>query len=162
MYVMATEECRAGICKLVGMGTYPMVQAMKQARSDPYLVSMLSPLPSIESAAKRQKIEHSKPEATPVDPKGAGKGKGKNKGKSPKPDDAAKKGKGAKKGDWGMPLDLRGLNRKDKNGHPLCFGYNLPNGCEEAAPGKACRKGLHVCAKCLQEHSYQGCNVKSE
>ena len=72
------------------------------------------------------------------------------------------KGKGAKKGDWGMPLDLRGLNRKDKSGNPLCFGYNLPNGCEEAAPGKACRKGLHVCAKCLQEHSYQGCTVKSE
>ena len=29
MYVMAAEECRAGICKLVGMGTYPMVQAMQ-------------------------------------------------------------------------------------------------------------------------------------
>ena len=39
----------------------------------------------------------------------------------------------------------------------LCWGFNLPNGCNAAKPGETCSKGLHVCAEpgCFKHHSLQ-------
>ena len=156
MWLLASEECRAGITKPVGTRTYPMVESMKLAKTDSYIVSMLSPLPSSEHAAKRPK--HDAPpekyqraiEPSPRAEKDKGKGKGKQQ------DEGKGKGKEKGKNDYSMPAALRGMYKFDKNQNPICYGYNL-GGCEGAACGKACAKGLHICAKCLGEHCLNDC-----
>ena len=72
--------------------------------------------------------------------KRGGKGKGKGNGKQ----DAAP-----------MPAGLENCTRRTKNGHPICYGFNLPSGCKEAGSDNRCRRGLHVCGKCFGNHSYQ-------
>lgn len=43
---------------------------------------------------------------------------------------------------------------KNPSGENLCYACNI-NGCNEAADGAKCRRGLHVCAKCFGLHSIQ-------
>ena len=72
-------------------------------------------------------------------------------------------GKGGSKGKDGgaqfvrLPLALRvpGAAGVDKDGIPVCFGFNL-NNCSAAAPGGRCPKGRHVCVvqSCGEPHSY--------
>ncbi|CAJ1384527.1 unnamed protein product, partial [Effrenium voratum] len=38
---------------------------------------------------------------------------------------------------------------KGSAGEAICFNYNL-NGCDQAADGASCSRGLHVCAKCFK------------
>jgi hypothetical protein len=69
-----------------------------------------------------------------------GKGKGKSKNHSPK-----------------VPPGLVGKSFQTSHGEPICFAYNLPGGCTQAAPGRRCQRGLHVCAEpgCTAHHSLQ-------
>ena len=72
---------------------------------------------------------------------GGGKGGGKKgKGRSPK-----------------VPSGLVGKNFQTTQGEPICFAYNLPNGCNQAKAGGRCPRGLHVCAEpgCSSNHSLQ-------
>ena len=53
-----------------------------------------------------------------------------------------------------MPSDLVGMAHMTDNNEPICFAYNL-SGCDKAAAGEKCPRGLHVCAKpgCFKAHS---------
>ena len=72
------------------------------------------------------------------------------------------KGKGGKygKGAGGSPpipkalYDLGCVARQGEQ--PICFAYNLPGGCPNAAAGGRCPKGLHICAKCFLTHAAVG------
>ena len=67
------------------------------------------------------------------------------------------KGKGAGKGKAKgprMPAELVGLQHQTQEGEPICFSYNLANGCSNASPGARCPRGVHVCCKCGAKHSF--------
>lgn len=66
------------------------------------------------------------------------------------------KGKGFSKGSKGkqrVPPSIHKLGgvSNDPDGNPICYPYNC-DGCDEAADGAKCRRGLHVCAKCFGLH----------
>ena len=71
---------------------------------------------------------------------GKGGGKGKGKGRSPK-----------------IPSGLVGKNFQTTHGEPICFAYNLSNGCSQAKAGGRCSRSFHVCAEpgCSSNHSLQ-------
>ena len=75
-------------------------------------------------------------------PKNKGRGKGKSK----------KGGRGPN-----VPSALIGKALETPQKKRLCWGFNLPNGCNAAKPGETCSKGLHVCAEpgCFKHHSLQ-------
>jgi hypothetical protein len=80
---------------------------------------------------------------------GSGKG-GKGSGKS------GSKGQGKQRRPT-MPPALSGKNFQSESGEPICFAFNLPNGCTQAKPGARCNRGLHICAEpgCGGHHSLQ-------
>ena len=81
-----------------------------------------------------------------------GGGKGKPKGK---PKGAGRGGSG-ERSSVRMPSLLIGCTPEDDDRNPICFGFNLPQGCDKAPPGGKCNKGRHVCCKkgCFQNHPY--------
>ena len=55
------------------------------------------------------------------------------------------KGKGKGRGrETPMPKALIGKSATTKDGEPICFGFNLPQGCNDVEAGKRCRRGWHV------------------
>ena len=62
-------------------------------------------------------------------------------------------GEGDKKKTWTVPS---GCHSQDAEGKPLCFSFNL-RGCTFAKAGKRCRRGRHVCWKCLGPHPAYEC-----
>ena len=68
--------------------------------------------------------------------------------------DKIKPGKGKGKGRIPEALMKFGGVSKNPSGENLCFAYNI-GGCQDAADGAKCRRGLHVCAKCFGLHSIQ-------
>ena len=38
----------------------------------------------------------------------------------------------------------------------ICFAYNCPGGCTHAVAGGKCARGLHICAKCFEQHHAVG------
>ena len=67
------------------------------------------------------------------------------------------KGAKGKKGDGKgkAPEWMQGKAFRTAAGKAICFNFNGPQGCREAAPGGECRRGLHVCAEkgCERPHS---------
>ena len=68
------------------------------------------------------------------------------------------KSKGGKKGGKSkqrVPAHIFKLGGTASNpeGEPICFGYNSEGGCNDAADGARCRRGLHICSKCYATHS---------
>ena len=68
--------------------------------------------------------------------------------------DKIKPGKGKGKGRTPEAIMKLGGVSKNPSGENLCFAYNI-GGCQDAADGAKCRRGLHVCAKCFGLHSIQ-------
>jgi len=54
------------------------------------------------------------------------------------------KGKGKKGKDIAMPRALLGKSAFTADGEPICFAWNLPQGCKEAKAGERCNRGWHV------------------
>jgi len=83
---------------------------------------------------------------TPSPSGGKGKGAGRKGGKS--------QGKGKFRGP-NMPPVLVGKAWQTAAGDPICFKFNMPEGCNQASPGGRCSRGLHVCAEpgCGKSHS---------
>lgn len=152
VWAAMTEHCREGI-SIRPDGSYPMEVAMTTVRSDPIVLSYLSPLPNSGggSSSSGGANPKSKAKSAPYE-KGRGKGK-----------DAGKKGgkgvaKGGKAGKDRTPLRLRGLHVKTASGKSLCFSYNL-DGCQEEVHEGECWRGSHQCAKCLGNHPLAECRA---
>ena len=47
-----------------------------------------------------------------------------------------------------VPEALKGLRAKTKDGKPICWHYNLTQGCSNAFKKGRCRFGFHQCMKC--------------
>ena len=78
------------------------------------------------------------PPPAPFQGKGGGRNKGGGKGSGPR-----------------LPPALIGKDLKTPDGRNICFGFNLPEGCRNAEPGKSCPRGAHVCCEpgCYKAHS---------
>ena len=145
-FVEIARKTRGGFrVDLLG-GTF-VLDTRAMSSMDASMVShLLSPLPrlSVARAVSSQPSGGGSAPSAPFKPvlkiKKRGKGKGKGTGKQ----DAAP-----------MPAGLENCARRTKNGHPICYGFNLPSGCKEAGSDNRCRRGLHVCGKCFGNHSYQ-------
>ena len=67
--------------------------------------------------------------------------------------DDKKEDKSSGQKQWSVP---DGCHSRDSKGKPLCFSYNQ-KGCSYAKAGKRCRRGVHLCWKCLGEHPAYEC-----
>ena len=84
--------------------------------------------------------------------------------KKPKKTDEAEKGKGkGKRGEKGKgkgtktkkPAELKGKWDRTPEARALCWNFDTAAGCNGAAPGGTCQRGVHLCAEpnCQQPHS---------
>ncbi len=86
--------------------------------------------------------------------------KGKGKGKEKKGKGKGKKGNEKKRKFVPMPKPLQGCDPETTDGQPVCYDCNMWKGCKKAKWGETCDKGLHVCIKCGEHHSYVNCPNK--
>ena len=60
------------------------------------------------------------------------------------------------------PEELKSCYHSTADGKPICWAYNLSNGCGLSASGQPprCTKGVHMCAFCRRVgHSFQNCKA---
>ena len=152
LWLAAAQLTRAGIAPN-GSPT-PLETALDQARLDPQVTMLLLPLP--KGSHSGSNFSESRPEKIRKTGYDTSKPSFDSKGKKGS-------GKGGKKGGAPfvkMPLALRGLHYKTKDGHPICFSYNLGN----CAANGDCDKGKHVCMKpfCYGNHPQSACEKKKK
>ena len=128
-------------------GSLPLDSLFTQVMSDPKVMFHLLPLPAGANASAPKR-----PLDDAADPPPSGGGK--------RPKSKGKDGKGNSKqrtAPRNMPTELQGMNATTRAGNPICFNYNLKCGCDKAAPGKKCPRGLHICChpNCGKTHSLQ-------
>ena len=90
-----------------------------------------------EEQLEREVANLKRKAAQPQNPIKQHKGNGKGKGKHDK-------GKGKKRT---TPAGLDGKNLETTAGEPICWNFNLPQGCAKARQGERCLRGFHVCAE---------------
>ena len=59
-----------------------------------------------------------------------------------------------------VPDELKDVHQQTSQGKPICWAFNLKQGCKSAAGGNppACSRGAHVCAYCRKPgHGVQMC-----
>ena len=155
---------RAGI-KRDADGHRPCDKAMKVILNDPEFRQTLMNLPG-SSGKKRSKSEDSESEApaskkqkkTRAQRLSALRARVEGLQQQLQTRGAKGAGKEAKgKGKGRMPAALIGMDSMTADGTPICYGFNLPDGCKAGGPGHRCPRGLHVCCKpgCHQHHSLQ-------
>ena len=148
-WVMMAEKISS--LKRDGQGDLPLEVEIQKALAHPSVTFHLLPLPakpvSTQGPQKPKRDRSRTPPkadapATKTNPnKGKGKGRGKN-----------KKGRGPN-----IPRGLIGKSLQTPSGERLCWAWNLEKGCNEAAAGGKCSRGLHLCSEpgCHKPHSMQ-------
>lgn len=135
-----------------GDGSLPLNRALDELPADPSIMFHLMPLPVDKSTSTPK---HTEPKSTSSDQgppnirkkdKKVKQAKGKGKGKTK----ASNKGR--------MPSELIGLHQQTKSGKRMCYNFNLEKGCNLAAAGQECGRGLHQCMRCFGAHSAHQCN----
>ena len=169
------KKCRGGIRKELD-GSKPMEKALDEALIDPSIRLLLMPLPvsassaglkrttvapnTVDSGAKKSKKQKKNDQVGRLKAElaslraagssGAGSAASSHGG-------GKATGKGKDKRGPRMPGPLQGKAYRTEAGLPICFGFNLPSGCKDAAPGEKCPKGVHVCCEwgCGKPHPIQ-------
>ena len=150
IFVKMAADCRANIVPIPG-NARPLDVSMKRLMDHNDVLYLLSPLADhrrapqihhdsgkgagkLDKQSKKQKAKAKAAAASPYGGKDRGKGHG-----------AAAKGKGK-----GPPP---GCEAKTDDGRFVCWGFNRPGGCSNAAiiPGNSCPRGYHLCGR-------RGCN----
>ena len=157
MFAKFGEYTRVGLRGSIGSGL-PLDQFVEKILDSPKFIMLLMPLarPSGssgaasssqggEAPAKRPKadrqtatIDNLRRQVSNLKRKDLDSGGGAKKQKT-----AQQGGKGQRKS-GPMPPELKGHLSSVQKG-PICFAYNTPAGCRDAAPGQRCRRGYHLC-----------------
>ena len=116
------------------MGRSPWESSFALLVNDPEVQFLMMPMPRAQ------------PRAGPYDDLRDGKGKGKD-----------EKGKGKKGKGKGFELP-QGCSQTTKEGKPICNAYNRQQ-CSYAKDGKRCKRGFHVCWKCVRPKPYATCTM---
>ena len=131
-------------------GRLPLDEAFEKMESDPRVLFHLLPMTDRRALSSEGGDPHKG--------RGRGRGKGSGKGKG----DGRGTGQGAKRdatGGFKRPSELSddSLHHNTSDGSRICWNYNLKKGCSFAKAGEQCKRGYHVCMKCLQPHSLLAC-----
>ena len=139
--------------KMKADGTMPLTDAFNEILREMSVAFHLLPLPTKPSSTTGEKrpSEHSpsssKKPKSDHEPSRKSKGRGSGKGKRPN------KNRGPN-----VPKALIGKKLETNDGRRICWPYNLPGGCKDAAVGGECSRGVHVCCEpgCLsRSHGLQ-------
>ena len=149
LWTRIAEDTR-GALSLRPDGTYPFEASLAKWKDHTQVQCYLMPL--LRSAPAPALVPQ------PHADKGNGKGRHqKQTGKDIKKDhpnaEKPPPADGDKKKTWTVPA---GCHSRDNDGKPLCFSFNL-KGCNFCKPGKRCRRGRHLCWKCLGVHPAYEC-----
>ena len=117
----------------------PMNVAFQKLMTDPRITMFLLPVPS-HAVAKTPMASQGAPTANNTG-KGGPKGQGKVK----------KDGKQSQRAKSLCPAELKEYKQTDDQGRPICWAFNL-KGCKESVQNGRCKKGAHVCMKCLRNN----------
>jgi hypothetical protein len=129
----------------------PFDEHIARLRNDPRVTMYLLPLPSF--AKETRNVQTPNASTSTAAPKAAPKGQPK------------KKFKATKKAERNKPDALSGMETVTKDGHNVCWSFNLESGCQaplvSGSKVPKCAKGLHVCAFCHKpNHSQLVCNLR--
>ena len=119
-------------------GEKPLDEAIARYQSDPRIVVHLMPLPSgrpTAAGAGSSQVDEEEPKKK--------KRPGKRSRNSPN-----------------VPEELKEMHQQTSQGKPICWAYNLHQGCKSSAKGNppTCNRGAHVCAYCRKPgHGLQAC-----
>lgn len=138
------------------IGVLPLDDALNAALTSYQISFLLMPMPAKKEPQTSPKKNHPKPAQASdqvVRVRTQFMTKSWNKGKA-----AGKGGKGKQR----VPPSIHKLGgvANDPDNNPICFPYNC-DGCDEAADGGRCRRGLHICAKCFGLHPITNHESKS-
>ena len=128
------------------MGKRPLDEAILKLMHDPRITMYMLSLPNKGPASSVQTRPASSAAATTstVQPKKKARPSKKNR-TAPTP-----------------PDELKGCYQHTADNKPICWSYNLKNGCSLEASGQPpkCRRGVHICAFCRKTgHSFQQCKA---
>ena len=131
-------------------GRLPLDEAFEKMESDPQVLFHLLPMPGKRALSSEGGELHKG--------RGRGRGKGTSKGRG----DGKGAGQGAKRdaaGGFKRPTELSddSLHHNTSDGSRICWNFNLKKGCSFAKAGEQCKRGYHVCMKCLQPHGLLAC-----
>lgn len=144
LWVTMANLTRDGICQQAD-GAYPLEQALKQARDDPFVLSSLQPL----AKGVKRPAEHEAPQTKP-------RSRNANSVEKTPRSPAKRNPTGRKAAKQTVPQAYKGLHPTNPAGQRICFGFNL-DGCKFSPHGKTCPKGLHICGRCFGDHSAKDC-----
>ena len=119
-------------------GEKPLDEAIARYQSDPRIVVHLMPLPSGRSTAA---------------------GTGSSQVDEEEPKKKKRPGKRSRNTP-NVPEELKEMHQQTSQGKPICWAYNLQQGCKSSAKGNppTCNRGAHVCAYCRKPgHGLQAC-----
>jgi hypothetical protein len=146
VFTKMTELCRAGIAQRPD-GTYPVESALSDSMRDPIVLASLSPLPKSQMPVRQQRQDEANQRGYQPYQNNKGQGKpNKGRGRGGKGGRGGKAGAAAKA--FQVPKELEGLRTRTNKGQNICFSANMEGGCQNAAWGQSCLKGLHMCMKC--------------
>ena len=151
LWTELSKAYAGAVVAAVGADDPPFDDHILRLRNDPRVTMYLLPLPQLAKGSG----------ASAAGSNAAGDNKPSAKAK-PQP---KKKFKATRKADKNKPEVLAGMDTITKDGHNICWAYNMENGCQAATVSGAkpprCAKGLHVCAFCHKpNHSQLVCNLK--
>lgn len=137
-----------------GIGNRPIDQVMKRLMTDPRVTMHMLALPN-KAAASHVSVD-------PGDHKRQSSGAAAPSSQRPQ---AKKKSKASRPGKGqrtrpSPPDELKDCYQTTSDGRPICWAYNLKQGCSLNVSGQppACAKGCHCCAFCRKVgHSFQNC-----
>ena len=148
LFMIMSEEHQQTDDRLTDVPS-PMNVAFKKLVTDPRVTMYLLPVP-LHVAPRQAPAAPSAP-SHPQGGKGA-KGQGKVK----------KDGKLSNRAKAMCPNELKDLKQMDDQKRPICWSYNLKNGCKESVQDGRCKKGAHICMKCgRSNHGAANCRANS-
>ena len=133
-------------------GNLPLDDAFGKMESDPQVLFHLLPLPGKKTLM-----------ADAGDPyRGRGRGRGRGQGRGKGDGKALQQGsKRDSSGGFKKPAELsdESLHHNTSDGGRICWNYNMKKGCSFAKHGEKCKRGAHVCMKCLKPHPLYECSA---
>ena len=138
LFMIMSEEHQQSDDRLTDVPS-PMNVAFKKLITDPRVTMYLLPVP-MHVAPKQSTAAPSAPSA-PSTGKG-GKGQGKVK----------KDWKQSNRAKAMCPSELKDFKQIDDQGRPICWSFNMKNGCKESVQDGRCKKGAHICMKCRRNN----------
>ena len=139
------SKASTGSFKVDSAGRSPCDRLVTDHMRHPKIAQMLLPLPKGLATAVAQGTSV---KATELD------------GEAPKKPPKKTKKNARKRPAGAKPAALAAFACKTKDNKPVCWAFNTAEGCSEEVTDGRCKKGYHVCCKCLRaNHSLVTCRV---